>query len=249
MSIAPLTAAALLAAWDRGAAQHPLDRALSLLQAATPDAASAALARLPLGERDRRLWELRAATFGPRLEALAVCPACGAAIEFDLRVSEILDNFSPTEESRENPPTAWREGDWCLTYRLPDSWDLAAVAHPGSLAPTAVLAGRIIERAAEGDAKRLPGTLPTEILAAFERHLATVDPLADLQLDLSCPDCAHAWPEPFDIASFLWEEVVVEARRLLGEVSVLARAFGWSEAAILALSPTRRAAYLEAIDA
>jgi hypothetical protein len=37
------------------------------------------------------------------------------------------------------------------------------------------------------------------------------------------------------------------ARRLLREVDALARVYGWSEAAILALPATRRQAYLEIV--
>ena len=50
---------------------------------------------------------------------------------------------------------------------------------------------------------------------------------------------------PLDVASFVWEELDGWARRLLQDVAVLARAFGWTEEDGVALSPTRREAYLE----
>jgi hypothetical protein len=66
---------------------------------------------------------------------------------------------------------------------------------------------------------------------------------------LTCPQCAHQWQAPLDIVSFLWSEVHAWAIRLLREIHELASAYGWSEAEILALSPWRRRAYLELVNA
>jgi hypothetical protein len=49
------------------------------------------------------------------------------------------------------------------------------------------------------------------------------------------------------VAAFVWEEIEACAARLLDDVHVLARAYGWSERAILALPEMRRAAYLERV--
>ena len=47
---------------------------------------------------------------------------------------------------------------------------------------------------------------------------------------------------------YLWRRVVAEARRLLREVHIIARAYGWSSEAVLALSPARRAAHIALIE-
>jgi hypothetical protein len=39
--------------------------------------------------------------------------------------------------------------------------------------------------------------------------------------------------------------VEVQAMRLVGDVHALARIYGWTEADVLAMSPRRRATYLE----
>ena len=51
----------------------------------------------------------------------------------------------------------------------------------------------------------------------------------------------------FDIVSFFWAEIDAWARRVLREVNVLARAYGWRESDILALSPVRRQIYLSMV--
>ena len=80
---------------------------------------------------------------------------------------------------------------------------------------------------------------------AREEH----DPQAEVVLTFTCPACQHGWQALFDVGTFFWTEVASAARRLLREVDALARAYGWSEAAILALSPARRQAYMEMAEA
>jgi hypothetical protein len=77
--------------------------------------------------------------------------------------------------------------------------------------------------------------------------MADVDPMAHVEMRLTCPECRAEWMVPFDIASYLWAEVSDRAMRLLRDVNTLARAFGWSEADILALAPRRRQLYLELV--
>jgi hypothetical protein len=47
------------------------------------------------------------------------------------------------------------------------------------------------------------------------------------------------------VADFLAVEVAGLAKQQLLEVAILARAYGWSEAAILAMPPARRRVYRE----
>jgi hypothetical protein len=79
--------------------------------------------------------------------------------------------------------------------------------------------------------------------------MSRADPQADVRLALTCPACRHQWRSIFDIVTFFWIELDVWARRTLRDVHALARAYGWREADILALSPQRRQCYLEMISA
>ena len=96
-----------------------------------------------------------------------------------------------------------------------------------------------------------PIRIPAGIAAALESEMtgtiAAADPLAEIALELACPDCAATWSAPFDIVRFLWSEVDAWAARTLDEVHVLASHYGWSEAEILALSPQRRQHYRDLI--
>jgi hypothetical protein len=79
--------------------------------------------------------------------------------------------------------------------------------------------------------------------------LAEADPLADVQLAVSCPSCGTRQQVSFDILSFFWTEIEAWAWRILREVHTLASAYGWHEHDILALSPRRRQSYLEMVGA
>jgi hypothetical protein len=96
-----------------------------------------------------------------------------------------------------------------------------------------------------------PIQIPSGVAAALESEMtatiAAADPLAEIVLELECPDCGAAWSAPFDIVRFLWSEVEAWVMRILDEVHVLASRYGWSEAEILALSPQRRQHYRELI--
>lgn len=124
-----------------------------------------------------------------------------------------------------------------LDFRLPTSFDLAAIAGCHDVEEAR---DRLHERCIRG-----PLANDEPILAAAEREIAERAGAAAMTVDLECPACIHRWSLDFDIAAFFWEELRVRARRLLREVDALARRYGWSERDILALSDARRRDYLE----
>ncbi|MCW8084282.1 hypothetical protein [Sabulicella glaciei] len=227
MGAAPIAAASLLDAWEQGARQHPLHRALKLLQVAEPHTSLEALAELPIGERDRRLFALRARLFGPRLEAVIACPQCGEQMDIACDGRAVFGAEARACEAELE--IAGRR----VCLRAPTTADLLEIAQlPPDERPAALLAQCADEAA---DAHEV------------ESRLAELDPLAEVSFALGCAACGHAWAEVFDIAGFLWTEVGERAQRLLRDIHTLARAYGWREGDILALSPQRRAAYLSLV--
>jgi hypothetical protein len=224
---AAIAAASLLDAWEQGERQHPLHRALTLLAVAEPQASIEALADLPIGERDRRLFALRARLFGPRLDAVAACPRCGEMLEISCDGQAVFGG----EVTRADAEV--EVGGRVLALRAPNTVDLLEIAAlPVDERPTALL-DRCAGAPLEGSARELA-----------EARLAELDPLGEVSFALGCAACGHEWGEVFDIAAFLWTEIGDRAHRLLREIHALARAYGWREPDILALTPQRRAAYL-----
>ncbi|MEB3294641.1 MAG: hypothetical protein VKJ24_15905 [Synechococcales bacterium] len=222
---------------------HPLDQALTILATALPDRSLEALAQLPIGQRDAYLLLLREMTFGSQLESCAACPHCRELLEFSLQTQEIRliepDQFTP-------PNLHCKTEQHSLQFRLPNSQDLAAVihSHPLELAQQQ-LAQRCLETV-PSDSQAI-ALLSPEVIDQFSHQVSELDPQAELLLDLQCPACGHEWQVVFDIVSYFWTELTAQAKRLLQEVHILARAYGWYEAEILALSPLRRKLYLERV--
>lgn len=225
----------VLSLWERGRTSHPLDRALVALAAACPGTPYEKLADMPVGRRDGELLRFRAAVFGTELPAYVDCPACGERLEFTLdgRSLELLapDETLPIEVAG-------------FQFRLPTSRDLAAIAGDTDSERAALRLATLCWLPGEHDPR-------SEWSAAFmeqlEARMAEADPQGSLELDLTCEACGHRWQVPFDIGGFLWEEIEARALCLLQDVDRLARAYGWSEHQVLALSEVRRAAYIEMV--
>lgn len=231
-----LSSAALLAVWESVSARSAAERALSLIAASEPHTPVERLARLSVGQRDVRLFELRAALFGERLEIVGTCPECAAPFELETRVRELL-----VDTRRDVDAFAEVEADQVrVRFRLPDSTDLAAAARAES-------APRLLFERCVVDSSVAVEELPDRVMRAVGERMREMDPQSEVELVLTCPACGHRWRDLFDIASYLWTEIEALAMRLLQEVHVLARAYAWSEADILAMTPRRRRFYLDLV--
>ena len=232
-----LSARNLLRVWEKGHAQHPVDRALLLLGSAEPDCTYDRLADWSIGQRDAAILRLRIETFGAQFSSYLNCPECNAPLEFafDGRALQL-----PYQSDQ----TAIEFGG--SSFRLPTSRDLARIVH--EIDPVAAARRLLALCCVQRDADTSTEWSETA-LQEIEARMAEADPQADIELDLACAACGHAWQAMFDITAFFWEEVEASAKRLLQEVHLLASSYGWSEDEVLALSDVRRAAYLELVGA
>jgi hypothetical protein len=236
----PLSAAELLAVWERGLGAPPCERALAIVAAASPDSSAAMLARVSIGRRDAQLLQLREWAFGPELVAFAECPRCHAPLETTLCVRDLKTGGDEPIESVRSIVV----GEYDIRCRPPNSEDLLSCAGLDIAAGRRRLFARCVIEARHDATPVSIDELPGEIVSQVIADLAASDPQADTRINLICPDCQHAWIDVFDIASFFWTEIDVWARRLIRDISMIARAYGWRERDILALSPLRRQMYL-----
>jgi hypothetical protein len=237
-----LSPSELLVAWERGLGQLPVERALTLLAATDSKSPRDALAKLCIGRRDDRLLSLREQIFGSELNGLTDCPGCGERLEFTVTAADLRASSSPPIPER----LSLRVDDWQVEFRLPNSDDLLQIADFMDVtAGRACLLKKCILSAERNQTAEGVDGLPEKVVTAVVQRMSESDPQANVQLALSCPMCAREWLTTFDIVSFLWSEINAWADRILREVHTLARAYGWREADILALSPWRRQAYLE----
>lgn len=225
----------ILGIWERGRRLHPLDRGLLALSVAFP-LPSEDPADWPLGRRNRALFELHGRFFGSRVRGWASCAGCGEKVEFDVEANALI---APQAAETEEGLTVGDE-----RFRLPSSRDLAELIAESDASAGAV---RLMERCRIGRSELLAWS--DAMFEEAEEKMALADPMAEIQLALHCPTCGHEWNSNLDIACFVWAEIEARARRLLWEVHSLALAYGWTESETLSLPATRRAMYLEMVQA
>ena len=249
-----MDAETILALWEAaegpgGGRGRTVGRAARLLAAA----GEADPGALSLGTAAARLLALRARLVGDALEGVADCPACAARHEVRLDATAFA---APTFDAPTldpptlDPPTldggpadvpiVVEHGGWRALLRVPslDDWEAAARCVDAQ-------AGAALLREAAILTSDGPGEPPEGLIEAIEAALDAAEPLADARLTMVCDACGVAWEVGLDPAAFLVSEIATLARRQMAEIAALARAYGWSETAILAISPARRRVYRE----
>jgi hypothetical protein len=214
--------APLLDLMAQGESLSLLERAVLLYNTACPDTDPAVAWDVPVGDRDRAIWQAWRQDQGAILEAISACPKCGEAVEFALP-----DDFTPPAAKRTQAMLNVDGRDF--TLRFPTSRDLYA-AQQGAFKP--------------GDLIVDDDGTPELTEEAIEAALEAGDPGLDMVITHTCPACAAVWGQSFDVIRFVWQDCVQRAEKLLRDIDVIARAYTWSETEILTLSEDRRGRYV-----
>jgi len=224
-----------------------VEKALTLLGLAYPEMSRDELLALPTGQRDRLLLKLRESTLGRVLPARIECPQCSDSLETEVDIRSLLE--ANESEMPGDDALVLREGVLTIRFRLPNSSDLLAAAGcPDAEAARGLLLSRcVLDVSDDGREPSAGSTLPESVVDALSETLDRLDPLSEIELQLRCPGCGHEWAALLEPAEFLWEELSDRSARLLMEIDALARAYGWREEDILAMSAERRRLYVEMV--
>jgi uncharacterized protein (UPF0212 family) len=241
-----LSASELLGVWERGRDLPSVQQAMVLLASACPEISPDSLARLSIGQRDGFLFTLREWAFGPNLVGMATCPECGDRLELNFDLADV--RATPENESEPDEEFSIAVSDYEVRFRLINTQDLIAINDGRDVvfARQMLICRCILAVHYRGEESSLD-QLSLDVVNEVVERMELLDPQADVQLALTCPSCGHQWEAAFDIVSFFWTEIESWVRRILREVHTLARAYGWRESDILAMSPQRRQLYLELV--
>ncbi len=241
-----LTAKRLVEVWERGQGRGSAERASMLLAAALPATSRRERESLTVGQRDYCLLTLRRQTLGPRIEGTVTCPSCSEDLDFTASVQDLL--IADPEQPLGGDHTLQAQA-YTFDFRLPDSGDLVAIAGCASVAEgRRQLLGRCVRAARTVDGEVAGEEISETVVNALSEAMGKLDPQADLDLELHCAACGHAWEPAFDVASFFWFELAALAQRLLHDVHTLARTYGWHPDDILEMNSARRQYFLEMND-
>lgn len=215
--------------WERGVGLDRWQRDDALLADDAPRG---------LGARNAALLALRNTLFDRAWSLTSSCPACGTGCEFE------VDSVALAEQLRlpGEPAVPFEWGGRSLAARAPTVDDLRAISRAADRA-SAVRA--LLARCVEGDLDL--AAADDGAIDELGQRLERLDPAAVVGFQLNCPACRHEWSAMLDVGEALWSELQRSAERTLGEIDSLARAYGWTEAEVMQLSPTRRAAYLQLV--
>jgi len=186
-----LSAAEMLNIWEQGLHQPPGQRAIILLAAAFPDMSPDVLLELSIGRRDWLLLRIREHLFGSQFVNTATCPECSERIEWENKVADFMMQ-TETAESFE-----MQEENYFIQFRLPNSLDIAAVIHAGDTekAQHALLARCLLNAQYSGEPCTLD-QLPEPILLKLMQRIEETDPMAEIRIQLTCPECFRSWESP-----------------------------------------------------
>jgi hypothetical protein len=185
--------------------------------------------RLGMIDRQAALFRL-ALTFG-RWPAwfVAICDSCGAFADIRADVAD----FSYEPAAIGYPYFSVTAADGCAyAFVAPNGTHEALIERAAAPVPT-LIAATCLDAAG-------PPVDDAEFVAKYAAAVDAVSPTFLTKQPFDCPTCGTGnifWFDPLDwIARF--------AATTLRDIDRLASAYGWSESAILAMSPARRRAYL-----
>jgi hypothetical protein len=190
-----------------------------------------AIETLPAGDAETLLMLLRRALLGEMIVADVRCPSegCGARIDVSFAVGDYLRNYTPRAAGEPPDEEGWFTSGRAA-FRLPTLRDQIETSRRPA-ADRALL--RRCVRNAEGSALR-------KIVSLMEKIAPTVSGY----VGGTCPECGACVEVYFDVARFVLQELRGLAVEVYDHVHLLASQYGWSEAEILALPRSRRAAYV-----
>jgi hypothetical protein len=194
---------------------------------------------LRVGDRDRIVLALRRALSGDELECVCPC-ACGETLELTLSIGDLVSG--ETAEPLPRTAEAALGSGGTVRVRAASGADQERAAEQARTDPEGavrgLVAGCVVEPSEELDGDRL--ALASELLEQL-------DPGAEILLRGSCPSCGAELVALLDPGSYLWTELERWNEALDLEIHTLASHYHWSEGDIVALTPERRARYLELV--
>lgn len=237
--VAALTAESALGVWERGRSLPMLERGLLLLALSRPELDSSSLLDASIGDRDGELLLARLRWFGGSASGVVECERCSNRTEMDLTLADLLT------ERRDDASSDFEHAGRTWRLRSPTTALLqqARRVHPSERRRALAQACLVAEDGGRPDVDSIDEDCCRRVAADLER----LDPQADVRFAVECSHCGFAWTAAFDVVRFLWEDLEQFALRLLADVHLLARAYGWSEGEIMRLSPSRRGLYLRMV--
>ena len=239
-------AAELVRLWAQGCGRPAAARVREFL-AALDDRAR----HDPLGVHQQRALALHRAVVGRPIEAVVACPGCGTDNEFTVPAAQIRALPAPAPDAVVRLAVPGAAGGE-VRFRLPTVADLDAVAgsSPGEGIRALAARTRLDADLPDPTEADVTGADLTEAdVARLARAWEALDPAGSVQVELTCATCGGDVAADVAVAEFVARDLDRTVEGLLRDVDAIARAYGWSEDAILGLPAERRRRYVDLVRA
>jgi len=203
-----------------------------------------ALKEISIGDRVALLLHTRRMIFGENMPCSITCGNCDKKMSVELKVSDLLHKQLPDQKD---------------TYELEVGGHLMKIKpinafnQDDALAENVVTPNSVEQKLARScitdSIPELPSILSKDVIDGLGSKLEEIDPLSDIILEVSCPECGHVFQALFPAEEFIFTEFTRRCTLLEREIHWLAFNYCWSEKEILGMPVKRRKKYIELINA
>lgn len=237
--------------------------ALSLTAIGPYEASLTLVRQLLVADRQYLLLQLRAVTYGARIDAVLQCPqyTCGHKMDVDFTVDDVpvssVDTlhlryemeFVHSDDQARNADA--NDGGSTITFRLPNGTDQEALAPLLAAGDEEQASIQLLQRCVQGrnteETAAITGLIEkmsVDERAKIEATMLEVAPGVELTMEGICPECRQAFAIPFDLENFILQELRTSLGALTREVHYLAYHYHWSEREIMSMPRPKRRRYI-----
>jgi len=207
---------------------------------------------LNVGDREALLLHLISLIQGDELPCLVSCPMkeCGERLEILLKVNDLL--LPPYSECKDSYEAIiqGQDTEYRVTFRLPNGGDQEEAVNlclKNENAASHLIITRCIHSIRDQNDRKIE-EIPEKVEQVLPELMLSLDPQAEISLDMICPVCGQRFSVIYDSASYLRRIMQRKLEMIYRHVHILALYYHWSESDILKMSPVKRRRYISLID-
>jgi hypothetical protein len=219
-----------------------------LVESPEADVERTHLPLLTMGDREALLLSLYRASFGSNIPAILACPGCKESLEFDLAIQDVLQPTVSRPAGSLERVVDYDGRRYLCTVRAPAAADIEAVLSLAATESPYQAASELFERcvvAVDADTQLAVEHPARELSDLLDEAFDELDPQAETLLKLRCVACGLHFEACLDAGEVLMRTARRKSHEMFEQVHRLALHYHWGESEILAMSPARRAVYLD----
>ncbi len=199
------------------------------------ESAVSASGSISIADRDQILLAVYLNTYGTKVETTATCSLCNCPFDIGFSLTELADELvhvNPAGLNEADPSFPFKTSNG-MKFRLPAGEDELAVMGMNPEAAERALFKRC-----------MPVDTTTFNADIIQKAMQKVAPLLDTEFETQCPECSGKQAFHFNLQQYLLTSLINERDKLVAEIHLLAKSYGWGLNEILELPRNVRNSYV-----